>query len=305
MRTSTMLRAITAALSIVLAAASVAACGADSGSGSDATLRISSIPDQDPDKLAARDGAMAEYLAAALGVKVEYVPVTDYAASVALFRAGDLDLVFYGGLTGVQARLQVPDAVYVSQRDIDATFKSVFIANSASGIAPVTSVNDLAVFKGTRFTFGSESSTSGRLMPQYFLDKAGVAMTDFSGPPGYSGSHDKTIDLVEAGTFEGGALNVQVWNARTGSNTVDTSKVTVVFITPPYHDYHWLGRPDLDSRFGAGFVGRLRTAMLGLNPSDAASAEVLKLYGAKAFIATEAGNYTEIEEIGRKSNLIT
>jgi phosphonate transport system substrate-binding protein len=304
MRTTLMLRVTTAMLSIVVAAASVAACGGDSDAATDATLRISSIPDQDPDKLAARDGAMAQYLAGKLGVKVEYVPVTDYAASVALFRAGDLDMVFYGGLTGVQARLQVPDAVYVAQRDIDAAFKSVFIANSASGIAPVTSVDGLTAFKGTRFTFGSESSTSGRLMPQYFLDKAGVAITDFSGPAGYSGSHDKTIDLVESGTFEGGALNVQVWNARTQANTVDTSKVTVVFTTPPYHDYHWLGRPDLDSRFGAGFVDRLRAAMLDLDSSDPSQAEVLKLYGATAFIATDADNYAEIEEIGRKSNLI-
>jgi ABC-type phosphate/phosphonate transport system substrate-binding protein len=46
---------------------------------------------------------MASYLSTKLGRKVQYVPVTDYAASVSLFRTGDLDMVFFGGLTGVQA----------------------------------------------------------------------------------------------------------------------------------------------------------------------------------------------------------
>jgi phosphonate transport system substrate-binding protein len=308
-RHSLTLRTFAAALSIVTCSLAVTACdsaaGTGSGAGAGATLRISSIPDQDPQKLAARDGAMADYLAETLGVRVEHVPVTDYAASVALFRAGDLDLVFYGGLTGVQARLQVPDAVYIAQRDIDATFRSVFIANTASGIAPLTAVSDLTVFKGKRFTFGSESSTSGRLMPEYFLDQAGVAIADLAGPPGYSGSHDKTIDLVEAGTFEAGALNMQVWNTRTAAKSVDTTKVTLVFTTPPYHDYHWLGRPDLDTRFGDGFGSRISAAMLDLGEDDPDDAAILKLYGAKAFIATEAANYTQIEEIGRKNKLIT
>jgi phosphonate transport system substrate-binding protein len=293
----------------VLAAAG---CGAasqagSSGSGRDATptLKISSIPDQDPDKLAARDGAMAAYLGSALGVDVEYVPVTDYSASVSLFRSGDLDLVFYGGLTGVQARLQAPGSVLVAQRDIDASFRSVFIANKAAGLAPMTSVAGLTGFRGKRFTFGSESSTSGRLMPEYFLDRAGVSVvTDLAGPPGYSGSHDKTIDLVESGSYEGGALNIQVWSSRLAAGTVDTSKVEAVFTTPAYHDYHWIAGPETDVRFGTGFTERIKSAMLALNPSDPAQAEVLTLYGAKSFVATTESNYREIEEIGRKRKLI-
>ena len=287
-------------------------CGAanegTTGAGADSapTLTISSIPDQDPDKLAVRDGAMADYLSGVLGVNVEYVPVTDYAASISLYRTGDLDLVFFGGLTGVQARLQTPGSTLIAQRDIDAEFKSVFIANSDSGVAPISSVQGLAAFKGKRFTFGSESSTSGRLMPEYFLDQAGVSSAaDFAGPPGYSGSHDKTIDLVESGSYQAGALNIEVWNSRLAANTVDTSKVAAVFTTPPYHDYHWIAGPETDARFGPGFSDKIKSAMLALNTSDPSQAEVLELYGATSFIPTDEANYQGIEAIGRKLNLIT
>ena len=308
---------------VALIAILAAACGDDASSSSTSTtaggvtattvatssgrtLKISAIPDQDPEKLVARDGAMATYLASKLGVKVEYVPVTDYAASVSLFKTGDLDMVFYGGLTGVQARLQTPNAVLLAQRDIDDAFQSVFIASAASGIKPVTDVKGLSVFKGKRFTFGSESSTSGRLMPEYFLDQAGVTSAkDFTGAPGYSGSHDKTVDLVQAGTYEGGALNMQVWKTRKEKGTVDTTKVIEVLTTPPYHDYHWMAGPKTNERFGAGFTEKVKAALLALDYTNADNAKILDLYGAKKFIDTKVDNYKEIEQIGRKLNLIT
>jgi phosphonate transport system substrate-binding protein len=267
-------------------------------------LSISAIPDQDPSELAAREERLAAYLRSALDVEVEYVPVTDYAASVSLFRAGDLDLVFYGGLTGVQARLQTPDATLLAQRDIDAGFRSVFIANAGAGIAPVDDVAGLSSFEGRRFTFGSESSTSGRLMPEYFLDEAGVdTRTELDGEPGFSGSHDKTIDLVEAGSYEGGALNVQVWEARKEAGTVDLDKVVEVFTTPTYHDYHWISGPQVDERFGDGFTEELREALLDLDGSSDEEQQVLEGYGAAGIVPTEASNYDQIEEIGRTLGL--
>jgi phosphonate transport system substrate-binding protein len=282
-----------------------AGTAASGGAGTGRTLKISAIPDQDPQKLAARDGAMASYLSATLGVPVQYVPVTDYAASVSLFRSGDLDLVFYGGLTGVQARLQTPGATLVAQRDIDDAFQSVFIASAVSGIKPVAEVKGLSVYKGKRFTFGSESSTSGRLMPEYFLDQAGLSSEkDFAGAPGYSGSHDKTVDLVQSGTYEGGALNLQVWNARKKAGTVDTSKVIEVLVTPTYRDYHWIAGPKTNERFGAGFTDKLKAAMLGLDATKPDHAKVLDGYGAKKFVETKAENYAEIESIGRKLKLV-
>lgn len=300
-------------LALLLPAAG--ACGGDSTTSRPAqspstqvtrTLRISAIPDQDPAKLVQINSAMADYLAAKLGVKVEYVPVSDYAASVSLFRTGDLDVVFFGGLTGVQARIQTPGATLLAQRDIDDAFQSVFIASAGSGIAPVPDVRQLSVYKGKRFTFGSESSTSGRLMPEYFLDQAGLSSgRDFAGQPGYSGSHDKTVDLVQAGTYEGGALNLQVWKRRKEAGTVDLTKVVDVFTTPTYHDYHWMAGLKTNERFGAGFTDKLSAALLAIDYTNPDQAKLLDLYGAKRFIATKAENYREIESIGRKLGLVT
>lgn len=296
--------AVAAALSVLTAACG--SSGSDPEAAEDEVLSISAIPDQDPSELSAREKALAAYLSDELDVEVEYVPVTDYAASVSLFKTGDLDMVFYGGLTGVQARLQVPGATLLAQRDIDAKFQSVFIANKKSGIDPVEDVDGLSAFEGKRFTFGSESSTSGRVMPAYFLDEAGLDPTkDFKGQAGYSGSHDKTIDVVTAGSYDGGALNVQVWDARKKAGTVDEDKVVEVFRTPPYHDYHWMAGPEVDDRFGDGFTDRLKKALLGLDGSDAGEKKVLELYGAKGVVATEAANYDEIEEIGRKLGLVS
>lgn len=278
------------------------AAGAHSGGG---VVRVGAIPDQDPEQLARLYGAVADRLAAELGVEVEYVPVTDYAASVTLFRTGDLDLVWFGGLTGVQARAQTEGARAIAQRDIDAQFHSVFIAHVDAGIDPIADVEGLSVLAGRRVTFGSESSTSGRLMPEYFLLQAGVGEDDFAGPPGFSGSHDATIEVVTAGSYEVGALNEQVWRSRLEAGEVDTDAVVEIFRTPAYFDYHWLARPDVDERFGEGFGDRVQEVLLGLDASREEDAEILQLFGAEAFIATSNDNYAAIEEVATELGLLT
>jgi len=261
---------------------------------------ISAIPDQDPEKLNRLYGKLAEYLKAELGVEVVYKPVTDYTAVVNAFKTGDVDMAWFGGLTGVQARLQVDGAQAIIQRDIDERFRSVFIANVATGIQPFEDISGLMALKGRTFTFGSESSTSGRLMPQFFMRQASLSLSDLKGEPGFSGSHDKTIKLVEAGSYDAGALNAQVWEARVKSGEVDTSKVIVIWRTPPYYDYHWIVRPDVEQNFGAGFIGRVKQAFLALDQANPTHKEILDLFGAQKFIETKNENYADIEAIGRE-----
>jgi phosphonate transport system substrate-binding protein len=290
---------------IVTAVATVAAAGATAQSrASVPTLTVSAIPDQDPQVLQRLYGQVATYLSKKLKVKVVYRPMTDYTAAVTGFKVGDLQLVWFGGLTGVQARLQVPGARTLAQRDIDARFHSVFIANKTSGLKPVRSVSGLGELKGHSFTFGSNSSTSGYLMPEYFLRKAKVTDGSFRGVPGLSGSHDATIALVTAGSYEAGVLNEQVWKTRLAAGEVDTSKVEVIYRTPAYHDYHWVARPDLDRTFGKGFTRRLRTVLLGIRGTTPAQRRFLTLFGAKRFVATQPSNYRQLEQIARTLGLV-
>ena len=285
----------------LLLLAPVAGCAGDGGGDGEvgSIFRIGAIPDQDPEKLQRLYGALATYLQQTLGVPVVYEPVTDYVAAVIAFRVGDLDMVWFGGLTGVQARLQVEGAEAILQRSIDAEFHSVFIANSRSGWEAVDDVAGLARLEGHTFTFGSESSTSGRLMPQYYLEQAGLTLADFRGEVGFSGSHDKTIKLVEAGTFSAGALNEQVWRSRVASGDVDLARVDVIWRTPAYYDYHWLVSPLVGERFGAGFVERVRLAFTNLDAGVPRHKEILDLFGAQKFVATQNSNYDQIESIGR------
>lgn len=276
------------------------ACGAEPEAGAADRLVIGGIPDQDPDRLQRQFGSVADHLAAALDMEVTYEPVADYDAAVSAFRVGDLDLVWFGGLTGVQARSQVDGARAIAQRDIDAEFTSVFIANASSGIEPFDTVDGLAALAGRTFTFGSDSSTSGRLMPQSFLADAGVQLGDLAGEPGFSGSHDATIELVAAGSFEAGALNSQVWDARVDEGAVDTSQVLEVFRTPTYHDYHWVVRPEL----GEDLTARIQDALLALDAADPDDAELLELFGGERFVETSDERYAEIEAIARQIGMV-
>ncbi len=263
-------------------------------------LVTGAIPDQDPQKLQRQYTKLAAYLEKQLDVPVQYKPVTDYAAAVTAFKVGDLDLVWFGGLTGVQARLQVPGADAIAQRDIDEKFHSVIIANKNSGLTQLKTINDLQQLKGHTFTFGSESSTSGRLMPQYFLQQAGIKLDSFKGEVGFSGDHDKTIKLVEAGTYNAGAVNEKVWLQRVKSKEVDLNKVQVIWRSPPYYDYHWVINPQVKQRYGNDFVQKVQTAFLKLDPKIPEQKEILDLLEADKFISTKNSNYTQIEAVGRQ-----
>ena len=269
------------------------------------SLRLSAIPDQNPEKLNRLYPLVAKVLSKQLGVPVRYVPMVDYPAAVSAFRTGDLDLVWFGGLTGVQARLQKPGAKVLAQRDIDPSFRSIFIANATSGLQPFVPQKGLLALKGKRFTFGSESSTSGRLMPQWFLGQAGVKPKDFAGgAPGFSGSHDATIALVQSGAYQAGVVNEQVWRSSLQSGKANRNKVIALWKSPGYPDYHWLAQPDLDRRFGPGFTSRLQQAILRWRQADPDQGAVLKLFGAQSFTPAKAQDYQRIEQVGRQVGLI-
>jgi phosphonate transport system substrate-binding protein len=289
-------RSLAAAISV----ATVLAAGcrsADSGGAAEPApvLRIGGIPDQDVSRLERIFSLTASYLSRRTGLKVEYLPSNDYAALVSAFQRGDIQLAWFGGLTGVQAHEVTPGSHAVVQRPHDAEFHSVFI------VGPGVRAKTLADLKGKSFTFGSESSTSGHLMPRYFLGEAGVrADSDFAGAPGYSGSHDATYKLVESGAFQAGALNEAVWDAAVAAKRVDTTKVKVLLRTPPFFDYHWAMRGDVDQRFGAGASEKITAALLGLDRSlGADEAELLDLFATDRFVPTADSSYAAIRTVAQ------
>lgn len=301
----------------VSALALLAACGSDdtdattSGATDSAApaaaasaLSISAIPDQDPELLNRLYPDVAARFAEATGVEVEYKAVTEYPAVVRAFEIGDVYIAWMGGLTGVQAASRVEGSQAIAQRDIDAEFTSVFIANTSAGIEPFDGVEGLTALDGKSLTFGSETSTSGRLMPQYFMEEGGFDQANLAGEPGFSGSHDATIEAVAAGSFEVGALNSQVWRATVEAGEVDLSNVVLLLETPTYYDYHWLARPDVDETFGEGTLAAVTELLLGLDPANEDDAAILELFGAESFIETDIANYDQIKKVAQEQGLL-
>jgi phosphonate transport system substrate-binding protein len=278
-----------------LALAALAAALASAALAEDRrVLRISAIPDEAPTELQRKFTPLGEYLSRELGMDVKFVPVTDYAATVEGLAGGHLDMVWYGGFTFVQARRRTGTAIPLVQREEDAHFHSKFIARAGSGIK---TLQDL---KGKTLAFGNESSTSGHLMPRYFLMKQGVDPNRDLARYAFSGAHDATAKWVESGKVDAGALNESVWKKLVDERKVDTSKVEVFYTTPDFYDYNWTVRGDLDPKI----VQKIKAAFLALDPSRPEQKAILDLQRTKKFIETRPENYLGIEEAARSAGLI-
>ena len=257
-------------------------------------LKVSAIPDEAPTELQRKFTPLGKYLESQIGMKVEFTPVTDYAATVEGLAAKKLDMVWYGGFTFVQAYLRTnKTAIPLVQRAEDEAFRSVFITKVGSGI------NTLADLKGKNFVFGSVSSTSGHLMPRYFLLQNGVN-PDKDMRIAFSGAHDATVFQVAGGKVDAGALNILVWTKMVEEKKVDTSQLKVFYTTPPYYDYNWTVRGDLD----AALVSKLREAFLALNPNNPEHREILVLQRTSKYVPTRPENYKDIEDAARSAGLL-
>jgi phosphonate transport system substrate-binding protein len=259
---------------------------------------FTAIPDEDTARLQQRFGKVAEYLSDKLGIEVNYIPVKSYSASVAAFKNNDVQLAWFGGLSGVQARIDVPGATAIAQGEEDPEFISHFIAHSSTGLTPSKEFPRGIV--GKTFTFGSKGSTSGRLMPEYFIRTAlGKSPREVFKRVGYSGDHSKTLALVQSGSYEVGALNYKVWENEVKAGTVDESKVQIIWQTPAYPDYNWTIRGDVDQTWGEGFADKVQQALL-----DMKDPELLASFPRKSFIKADNSMYQPILDTAREIGIL-
>lgn len=229
------------------------------------TFTFTAIPDQDESQLEKRFGGVALYLEEQLGVPVKYVPVKSYAAAVTAFRNNEVQMAWFGGLSGVQARRLVPGSQAIAQGLEDPDFKSYFIANASTGLSPSETLTE-AFVEQPSFTFGSKGSTSGRLMPEFYLRETfNQSPEQLFEKVGFSGDHSATIALVQSGAYATGAVNYKVWERELEEGKIDTDKVQVIWETPGYPDYHWTVRGDLNDSFGDGFTQRVTDALLAID----------------------------------------
>jgi len=275
--------------------ATVAALSTAALAQAQAVFKVTTIPEEAATEQMRKFGPLVKYLERSLGQKVEFVPVTDYPAAVEALVNKQVDLVWFGGFTFVQAKLRSGDKVIpLAQREEDTQFRSVFITQKGSGI---TKLEDL---KGKQVSFGSASSTSGHLMPRSFLLAANIEPERDFKRVAFSGAHDATIASVVSGRVDAAALDITVWRKFVGEGKVDTSKVDVFYTTPPYFNYNWTVHADMP----AAQREKVRAALLGLSSDNAEGKEILGLARATRFVPTQADNYKGLEAAGRSAGLI-
>ncbi|MGU3544242.1 putative selenate ABC transporter substrate-binding protein [Methylobacterium sp. A52T] len=262
-------------------------------------LVFTGIPDQDESRLVERFGKVAAYLEAELGVPVRYIPVKSYPAAVTAFTNGQVQLAWFGGFTGVQARKAVPGSQAIAQGAEDAAFKTYVIANAATGLKPEKDFPKAVA--GRTFTFGARASTSGRLMPEYFVRQAfpGKTPEQVFARVGFSGDHTRTIQLVQSGAFAVGAVDYSVWDLDSKAGKVDPKAVSVIWESPTFPDYQWTVRGDVEQTYGAGFTDRLRAALTGI-----ADPAILEPFGRSKFIPVTNAAYEPLVEVGRSTGLL-
>lgn len=271
-----------------------AAIGLGTVAQAQTVFRVTAIPDESPTELARKAEPLMKYLESQLGMKVEFTPVTDYAASVEALVNKKVDMAWFGGFTFVQAHVRSGGKVIpLVQREEDEKFKSVFITSDPA-------VKTLADLKGKDVSFGSQSSTSGHLMPRSFLLDQGLNPEKAFRRVAYSGAHDATIAAVASGKVQGGALNISVWEKFVTEKKVDTTKVRVIFTTPPYYDYNWTVHADMP----AATRQKLTDAMLALSKATPEGKQILELQRATKFIPTKVENYKGIEAAARSAELL-
>jgi phosphonate transport system substrate-binding protein len=262
------------------------------------TFVFTAIPDQDETRLVERFSRFAKYLEPKLGVPVKYVPVKTYPAAVTAFINNDVQLAWFGGYTGVQARHAVPGSEAIAQGAEDVNFKSYFIANSETGLKP--SRDFPAGIQGKTLTFGSRSSTSGRVMPEYFIRKhfPGKEPDEIFSRIGFSGDHSRTLQLVQSGAYQVGVMDYTVYEVEKKAGRVDESRVLVIWESPTFPDYQFTIRGDVDKQFGPGFKDKVRQAIVSL-----ADPELLGYFARSKFIPASNAEYAPIEEVAAATKL--
>jgi len=262
------------------------------------TFVFTAIPDQDETRLVERFTKVAEYLQTKLGVPVRYLPVKSYPAAVTAFTNDQVQLAWFGGFTGLQARRAVPGSEAIAQGAEDVAFKSYLIANAKTGLARTQDLPQ--AIAGKTFTFGARASTSGRLMPEFFLRQAfgGKGPDEIFARVGFSGDHSRTIQLVQSGAYELGVLDYSVWETEVKAGKVDPAQVAVIWESPTYPDYNWSVRGDVDAAFGPGFKERLRAALLAVSDPS-----ILASFARSRFIPAANSDYAPVEEVAKATGL--
>lgn len=256
-------------------------------------IRVAVLPDQAPANLTARHLPLLDYLERKTAIRFELTIPTDYEDFLRAFASGEVDLGWFGGLTFVRAA-QHGKAVPVVFRDIDLQFTSCYLSRTSSARTSISA------FEGEAFSFGPELSTSGHLMPRYFLTQLGMVPEEFFSSVRYSSGHDQTAAWVADGTVEVGVANCVIVQPLTNDNQLNGEEFRILETTPPYSDYVWA----VPSSMGDSTRLAILDAFLALDATVPAHREILRRQGANAYLPAGSEDFVSIRTAAEQAGLL-
>lgn len=255
-------------------------------------LRISMIPTTDPGKIVRESQPLVDYLQKQTGATVDFTVPTNYAAVVEAVTSDKVDIAYLGGFTYVQASARA-GVLPLVQRPRDQNFHSLFITQPGSKIK---SLEDL---KGHSFAFGDVNSTSGHLMPSYYMREGHVDASVIDNAI-YTGGHDATALAVANRKVDAGAMDELVYQQMMKTGKVTEQQIRVFYTTPPFFDYVWVTRAGLNPALAEKF----KQAMLKLDASKPEDKQVLHLLSADKYVAANSANYDKLRQAAKDDGLL-
>lgn len=257
------------------------------------TLRLSMIPATDPGKMIRDSRPLIAYLERETGAKVALTIPLNYAAVVEAMVNDKVDIAHFGGFTYVQASARAGARPLV-QREADQRFHSVFITQPDS---PVRALTDLA---GRTFAFGDVNSTSGHLMPEYYMRRGGVEPQTVAQVI-FTGGHDATALAVANRKVDAGAMDELIFNRMMKDGKITASQVRVFYTTPAFMDYVWAARKDLTP----SLADRFTNAFLKLDARQPQDKAILDFLSATKYVRATDSSYDRLRQAAREAGLLT
>ena len=257
-------------------------------------ITVAVLPDQSKDALLARHGSLLDYLADTTSLDFELLIPLDYADLVDQFDAGHIDLAWFGGLTFIRAH-EKSQAVPLAFRDVDSRFTSCYLVRGSDTRSTIQE------FAGEEFSFGPPLSTSGHLMPRYFLERDGLYPEQFFAATRHSSAHDQTARWVRDGTVGLGVASCIIVQSMLEHGSLSSDDIRIIETTPPYSNYVWAVKQTMAENTKT----KLLDAFLALDASDPDNRAILRAQRANAYLPASPDNFVLVRRAAKLSGVFS
>lgn len=258
------------------------------------TVKIGYLPDQSSVQLDSRYKRLAVYLSEQTGLSISLTPVSSYDDLVYKIISREVDFANFGAYTFLKAENSNAASALV-MRNTDLEFTSTFLIKNSLQATKLSETASLT------FSFGNRLSTSGHLMPRYFMKQLGIEPEWFYSDILYSQTHDQAAKSIEKGLAEIAVLNSQIATNMFNNNDLDRSKVRILWVSPPYVDYVWAIHPDIDDTIKE----LLLDAFLNLDAATSEHKRILSALGADFYVPAISADFEIIREIAFEMKLLS